>query len=68
MSKSQTTERSVIGVTPITGERIHMDGPWPNYYTRYSANSWTMTMGESDEQVYGYDDLEEAYQSWKSKQ
>ena len=64
---TQTT-RSVAEVRPISGERISMKGPWPTEYTRYSADSWTVTMGESDEQVYDCADLEEAYQLWKSKQ
>jgi hypothetical protein len=61
---TQTTLR-VIEVRPISGERISMVGPWPTEYTRYSADSWTVTMGDSEEQVYACEDLEEAYQLWK---
>ena len=29
-----------------------------NQYTRYSANCWTVTIGESDEPVYDCEELE----------
>ncbi|MCP5006680.1 MAG: hypothetical protein GY941_22465 [Planctomycetes bacterium] len=35
-------------------------------YTRYSADNWFVTMGESDEHVYDSEELEELFQ--KNKQ
>lgn len=61
------TMRLIVEVTPISGERISMDGPWPTEYVRYSADNWTVTMGESDEQVYACEDLEKAYQLWEKQ-
>lgn len=36
-------------------------------YTRYSPVLWTVRTGESVEQVYDCDELEEAYQKYKSE-
>ena len=33
-------------------------------YTRYSADNWTVRMGESDESVYDCDELEAAFQAF----
>lgn len=33
-------------------------------YKRYSADNWTVIMGESDEPVYDCEDLEEMFQKW----
>lgn len=38
-------------------------------HTRYGPDSWTVRMGESDEQVYDCAELEEAFQAFlKTKQ
>lgn len=34
-----------------------------NEYTRYSANNWTVRMGESDESIYETQELEAAFQA-----
>ena len=57
----------IISVRPIVGKIIEVDGSWPNIYTRYSSKSWTVSMGESDETVFNFDDLEAAYQKWEAE-
>lgn len=51
-----TKTQSFEGVRVTTDEEIY------NEYTRYSADCWYVTMGESEEPVYECSELERLYQ------
>jgi len=46
----------------IEESKIHYITKDNNSYTRHSPNNWTISMGESDEQVYDCTDLEQEFQ------
>jgi len=48
-------------VTKITCHFVTTD---EETYTRYSENSWSVVMGESEEQVYDCADIEKEYQEY----
>jgi len=55
----------IVTTTTITAEIVETtEKEWPTY-TRYGPDSWTNTMGESEEQVYDCEELEKAYQDFK---
>lgn len=54
----------VNSIEPISGHRVSTDEKGWSEYTRYSANCWTVAMGESDESVYDCTKLEQAYQEY----
>lgn len=51
-------------ITPITGFRVETND---ETYYRWSADSWTIVIGESEEPVYNCAELEGAFQIFKSK-
>ena len=55
---------NIKSVTPQTVHFVETDGGDIYQYTRYGANSWTVRMGESDEQVYDCEELEAAFQAF----
>ena len=52
-------------ITPISGWRVDTN---EGVYYRWSADNWTIVMGESEETVYDCEALEKAFQGFKSKQ
>ncbi len=54
-------------VTKIVCFLIETDEEYPNEYTRYSADNWTVRMGESDETLYNCEEIETLYQKWLTK-
>lgn len=50
--------REVTCHSVITDEKDYRE------YTRYGPESWTVRMGESDEQVYECAELEKAFQAF----
>jgi len=59
-----------MNVTEISKHTVHYletdEEDW-NFYTRYSADNWSVRMGESDEPVYDNEtiaELEAAFQKW----
>lgn len=61
---TQTTYR-VTKVSPIEGEYVEFDGD--DSHIRYSADNWEWCIGESKETVFDCEELEAAYQLWKSR-
>ncbi len=57
----------IRGITEITAHLIMTDNPDYPYYTRYSPDNWKVTMGESEETVFDCQELEEAFQKYRSK-
>lgn len=51
----------IIAITPVAGLFIETDS---GDYTRYGPNSWTETMGESEEPVSDCANLEFAFQEY----
>lgn len=62
-----------MNVTKISKRTVHYletDEEEYNFYTRYSADSWSVRMGESDEPVYNNEtiaELETQFQRWAVK-
>jgi hypothetical protein len=54
----------IIEVRQITAHVVETDSKDFPTHTRYGQNSWTVTMGESDEQVYDCAELEAAFQAF----
>lgn len=46
---------------------VETDEDEQNYYTRYSADNWTVRMGESDEPLFYCEEIEKLFQEWLSK-
>jgi len=57
----------ITKVTKIVCFLIETDEESWNEYTRYGADNWTVTMGESDEQLYDCKEIENLYQEWLAK-
>ena len=62
-----------MNVTKISKQTVHYletdEEDW-NFYTRYSADNWSVRMGESDESVCDKEtitELEVAFQKWVGK-
>jgi len=54
----------IIKVEPVTSEYITTDNKeWP-IYRRNGPDSWENLMGNSWEEAYDYEELEEAYKEW----
>lgn len=51
-------------VRQITAHRVETDNRDFPDHTRYGPNSWTVSMGESEEQVYEFPELEAAFQAF----
>lgn len=53
-------------VRQITAHIVEIDRNDCPMHTRYGPNSWTVSMGESEEQVYDFEcaELEAAFQSF----
>lgn len=51
-------------VRQITAHVVETESKDYPTHTRYGPNSWTVTMGESDEQVYECAELEAAFQAF----
>lgn len=56
--------KTIIKVSKITAHVVDTDEAEFSHYTRYSATSWFVTMGESDEPVYDCEELEKAFQKF----
>ena len=54
----------ILNVKKVVCFSVKTDGEGWTQYTRYSAKSWTVTMGESEEQLYDYQEIEQLYQEW----
>ena len=54
----------IKSVTPISGHVVETDEKEFPRHTRYGPDSWTVSMGESDDQVYDCAELEAAYQAF----
>lgn len=54
-------------VTKATIFYVETDEEGYYRYIRHGADSWTVTMGESDEPVYDCEELEKLFQDWLSK-
>ena len=57
----------ITEVTKIVCFLIETDDEYQNEYTRYSADNWTVRMGESDEALYNCKEIEALYQEWLAK-
>lgn len=55
---------NVTSAKEITVYRVSTDETDYHDYTRYGPDSWTVTMGESEEQVYWCSELESAFQAF----
>lgn len=67
--KQPTESKTTIHVTkvsPIVGEIVEFDGE--DTHIRYSADNWEWCIGESKESTYPCDELEDAYQKFKTRQ
>lgn len=47
---------------------VHTDDNEKQEYTRYSAESWTLRIGDSDEPVYDSSKIEKLFQKFKAAQ
>lgn len=54
----------ITEVKQITAHIVETDSKDFPTHTRYGPNSWTVSMGESDEQVYECAELESAFQAF----
>lgn len=54
----------IVSIKPIKAHRVTTDEPDYHEYTRYAPDSWTVTMGESDESVYDCAELEKEFQKF----
>ena len=57
----------ITEITKIVSFLIETDEEYPNEYTRYSSDNWTVRMGESDEPLYDCEEIEKLYQEWLAK-
>lgn len=57
---------SMIKIEEIREFTAHIVETKKHTYTRYSPQCWTIIMGESEEPVYDCEELEEAYQKYKT--
>ena len=51
----------ITNVKKTTCFLITTDEEYPNGYTRFGKDSWTVTIGESEEQVYDTEKLEKLF-------
>ena len=54
----------ITEVTKTVCFLVETDEEYPNEYTRYSADNWTVRMGESDEPLYNCEEIETLYKEW----
>lgn len=54
----------IVSVTPINAHIVVTDKEDCPSYTRYGPDSWTVSMGESEEQVYECAELESEFQKF----
>lgn len=54
----------ILKVTPIHGFIVITDQDEQFNYTRYGADNWYVTMGESDEPVYDCKEIEAMFQEY----
>jgi len=57
----------ITEVTKIVCFLIETDDEYNCMYTRYSADNWTVRIGESDEPLYDCKEIESLYQEWLVK-
>lgn len=57
----------IVGVKKVTSFLVETDKEENMFYTRYSADSWGIRMGESEEVEYDCAEIEGLYQQWKSE-
>jgi hypothetical protein len=58
---------NITETRPITAIGVTTDEEEFNEYTRYGADAWYVTMGESDEPFYNCEEIEALYQKYISK-
>ena len=51
-------------IVPISGYRVDTTG---GVLYRYSADDWTIVIGESEEPLYDCENMEKAFQEFKAK-
>ena len=57
----------ITEVTKIVCFSIETDEEYPNEYTRYGANNWTVKFFDSVVELYNCEEIEKLYQEWLSK-
>ncbi len=62
--KPKEFEISITGTREATIHYVATNEEELNSYTRHSATNWTVTMGESEEQVYDCEELEALFQGY----
>jgi len=56
----------IIKITPVKIIRVETDEDGFNRYLRNAPDKWYCEMGDSNEAVYEYEELEDLYQEYKN--
>lgn len=51
-------------IEDVTELKVHIVQTNECFYTRYSADNWSIRLGESDESHYDCDEIEGLFQAW----